>query len=203
MAFHIWLVYTAAAIGLSLAPGPNSLLALTHGAMHGRRKALFTLSGGSVGFAIIIALSMFGVAAILQASVGWLTLFKLAGGMYLVWLGIQVWRSPPIAIGNTHQADHVAGFSLFRRGFLAAVTNPKGILFFAAFLPQFVDPSRSTFDQFVIMAATFISIEFVVELTLAILAQRIARWLAKAGKTFNRTCGALFIAIGIVLPLRG
>ncbi len=203
MSFHIWLIYTAAAIGLSLAPGPNSLLALTHGALHGRRKALFTLSGGTVGFVMIIALSMFGVAAVLQASVGLLTVLKWTGGAYLVWLGIQVWRSPPIALDPTRQVTHVAGFSLFQRGFLAAATNPKGILFFAAFLPQFVDPARSTFDQFVIMATTFVSIEFAVELTLAILAHRIARWLAKAGKTFNRTCGAIFIAIGIVLPLRG
>src|SRR5205809_7991482 len=95
---HTWLLYTAAALGLSLSPGPNSLLALTHGALHGRRKALYTISGGAVGFTIVIALSMFGIGALLAASLVWLTVMKWVGGAYLVWLGIQVWRSPPLGI---------------------------------------------------------------------------------------------------------
>jgi threonine/homoserine/homoserine lactone efflux protein len=86
--------------------------------------------------------------------------------------------------------------------FLAAATNPKGILFFAAFLPQFVDPSRGVAAQFVVMATTFVVIEFITELVLATLAQRISRWLARIGRTFNRACGACFVAIGALLPLR-
>ena len=85
-----------AATGLSLSPGPNGLLALTHGALHGRRKALYTVAGGTLGFVAIIALSMFGIGALLQSSLVWLAVLKWAGGAYLVWLGIQVWRSPPI-----------------------------------------------------------------------------------------------------------
>src|SRR6478752_3742761 len=91
MEFHDWLLYLAASIGLSLSPGPNGLLALTHGALHGRRKALFTISGGVSGFVLVIALSMFGIGALLQASVVWLTVLKWLGGAYLVWLGIQPW----------------------------------------------------------------------------------------------------------------
>ena len=94
------------------------------------------------------------------------------------------------------------GTSLFRQGFLSAATNPKGILFFAAFLPQFVDPARSVLLQFAIMAATFIVIEFVTELLLASLAQRVTGWLARVGRTFNRVCGGLFVALGAMLPLR-
>src|ERR1700688_1607429 len=98
MDFNTWLVYLLAAIGLSLSPGPNGLLALTHGALHGRRKALYTIFGGAFGFICVVGLSMFGVGALLKTSVEWLTVMKWVGGAYLVWLGIQVWRSPPIGI---------------------------------------------------------------------------------------------------------
>lgn len=202
MALHVWLVYTVAALGLSLSPGPNSLLALTHGALHGRRKALYTLVGGSLGFLLIIALSMFGIGALLKASVVWLTVLKWIGGAYLVWLGIQVWRSPPIRVTHTAATTRVSGASLFRQGFLAAATNPKGILFFAAFLPQFVDPNRSVVTQFLLMSATFVVIEFVTEYLLASLAQQVTTWLSRVGRMFNRTCGAVFVGLGALLPLR-
>ena len=202
MDLHTWLLYFFAALGLSLSPGPNSLLALTHGALHGRRMALYTLCGGTVGFVIIIALSMFGIGALLQASVVWLTVLKWIGGAYLVWLGIQVWRSPPISVAQDGVPTQARPLSLFRQGFLAAVTNPKGILFFAAFLPQFIDPVRSIFIQFVVMAATFAVIEFVTEFVLATLAHRVTAWLSRVGRTFNRVCGGIFIAIGALLPAR-
>jgi len=197
-----WLLYFAAALGLSLSPGPNSLLALTHGALHGRRMALYTLSGGAVGFITIIALSMFGIGALLKASLVWLTVLKWVGGAYLVWLGIQVWRSPPITIAEQPTLTPAKSGSLFRQGFLSAATNPKGTLFFAAFLPQFIDPGRSLIVQFLVMASTFAVIEFVTEFVLASLAQRITGWLARVGRRFNRICGAIFIAIGALLPAR-
>ncbi|MCC6195432.1 MAG: LysE family transporter [Burkholderiales bacterium] len=203
MALQVWLVYFVAALGLSLSPGPNSLLALTHGALHGRRKTLYTLVGGSAGFLLIIALSMFGIGALLRTSLVWLTVLKWVGGAYLVWLGIQVWRSPPVRVEEPGAGMAVRGASLFRQGFLSAATNPKGILFFAAFLPQFIDPARSILAQFAIMASTFVAIEFVTEFVLATLAQRITRWLERAGRAFNRVCGGIFVAIGALLPLRG
>src|SRR6478752_2133613 len=125
-----WLIYLLAAIGLSLSPGPNGLLALTHGALHGRRKALYTVTGGCVGFVTIIALSMFGIGALLQASLAWLTVLKWVGGAYLVWLGIQIWRSPAIGVDIRGSVKPRAGWSLFRQGALSALTNPKALLFF-------------------------------------------------------------------------
>src|SRR5689334_9564804 len=188
MNLNIWLIYLLAAMGLSLSPGPNGLLALTHGALHGWRKALYTIFGGALGFIAIVALSMFGIGALLKA--------------YLVWLGIQVWRSPPIGIEVRGVAQPRAGWSLFRQGALSALTNPKGLLFFAAFLPQFIDPARSLLVQFVIMAGTFAVIEIATEAVIASMAHRISPWLRRAGQRFNRACGGVFMAIGIALPLR-
>ena len=202
MDLHTWLVYLAAAIGLSLSPGPNGLLALTHGALHGRHKALFTIFGGALGFVVVIALSMFGIGALLKASLVWLTVMKWVGGAYLVWLGIQVWRSPPVGIHVGGSAEPRPGWSLFQQGALSAVTNPKGLLFFAAFLPQFIDPARSLLVQFLIMAGTFAVIEIATEMFIATMAQRISPWLRRVGRRFNRACGGLFVAIGVALPLR-
>jgi threonine/homoserine/homoserine lactone efflux protein len=202
MELHVWLIYLVAALGLSLSPGPNGLLALTHGALHGRRKAVYTVVGGCVGFVTVIALSMFGIGALLKASLVWLSVLKWAGGAYLVWLGVQVWRSPPIGLQAQAPAAPAAGWSLFRQGALSALTNPKAILFFAAFLPQFIDPARSLVVQFLVMAGTFAAIEFATEMTIAGVANRISPWLARVGRRFNQACGGLFVAIGAVLPLR-
>lgn len=206
MNLDTWLIYLLAAAGLSLSPGPNGLLALTHGVLHGQRKTLFTIFGGTLGFVAVIALSMFGIGALLQTSLVWLTALKWLGGAYLVWLGIQVWRSPPVGVQLT-EGDRAgparSGGSLFRQGALSAVTNPKGILFFAAFLPQFIDPHRSLLLQFAIMAGTFALVEAVTELFIAGMAARISPWLRRVGKRFNQVCGGIFVAIGLALPLRG
>lgn len=202
MEFGTWLLYALAAVGLSLTPGPNGLLALTHGALYGTKKTLATILGGGVGFAAVIAMSMFGIGALLQASADLLVVLKWLGGAYLVFLGIQVWRSAPIGVESKSTTKHVSNLQRFQQGFLSAVTNPKGILFFVAFLPQFIDPAASLALQFVIMAVTFVVIEFFYELLVAGLADKIQPFLKRAGKNFNRFFGSVFMAIGVLLPLR-
>jgi threonine/homoserine/homoserine lactone efflux protein len=203
MDLNTWLIYLFAATGLSLSPGPNGLLALTHGALHGRRKALYTIFGGALGFIAVIALSMFGIGALLRASLTWLMIMKWVGGAYLVWLGLQVWRSAPIGLKVHDAPESRSGWSLFQQGALSALTNPKGIIFFAAFLPQFIDPARSLYIQFVVMAGTFAAIEIATELVIASMAHRISPWLKRVGRRFNHACGGIFVAIGVALPLRG
>lgn len=203
MAFDTWLLYLLTSIGLSLSPGPNGLLALTHGALHGQRRTLWTIAGGALGFTTVIALSLFGIGALLRASLGALTVMQWLGGAYLVWLGVQVWRSPPIALNLAAAAPAVSGGTLFRQGLLSALTNPKALLFFAAFLPQFIDPARPLALQFVLMAGTFAATEIATELVIAGAAHRIRPWLQRSGRRFNRACGAIFVAIGAALPLRG
>jgi len=201
MALHTWLLYLVAAVGLSLTPGPNSLLVLTHGALHGHRKTLFTVSGGSLGFVALIALSMLGIGAVLKASADALMVLKLLGGAYLVWLGIQLWRAPAIHLRADASRADPRGAELFRQGLLTAVSNPKALLFYGAFLPQFIDPSRDLLIQFIVMASNFVAIEFVVEYLLALLAHRISPMLERVGKRFNRACGGMFVAMGMALPM--
>ena len=203
MELGTWLLYAAAALGLSLTPGPNGLLALTHGALYGLKKTTFTIAGGALGFVLVIALSLFGIGALLAASAQLLIVLKWVGGAYLIWLGIQVWRSP--AIGSTPKAtgSFVTRAAVFRQGLLAAVTNPKGILFFVAFLPQFLVTDSPLLIQFAIMTVTFVGIEIVTETVIALGSEKIQPFLAQFGTRVNQTFGAVFIAIGIALPLRG
>ena len=202
MAIESWIIYCLAALGLSLTPGPNGLLALTHGALYGARRTLATILGGSLGFALVIGLSMFGLGAFLVAAPDLIIWLKLAGGLYLIWLGIQVWRAPAMRAAKVQEPTSLTGAALFRQGLLAAISNPKGILFFVAFLPQFVVPERSLLIQFVIMAMTFVLIEFGYEFMVASFADRLQPILAKTGKKFNRFFGGIFIVIGVLLPLR-
>jgi homoserine/homoserine lactone efflux protein len=201
MELGTWLLYSLAAVGLSLTPGPNGLLALTHGALYGTKRTIATILGGSLGFGLVIAASLFGIGAILAANSNLLTTLKWVGGAYLIFLGVQIWRSEPI--GNaTPKKSSGSARNLFSQGLLSAISNPKGILFFVAFLPQFVDPNRSLWIQFLVMAGTFLVIEFIYEIAVASFASKVQPFLKRAGKNFNRFFGGVFAVLGILLPLR-
>lgn len=202
MQFETWLLFLATAIGISLTPGPNGLLALTHGAIHGNKKTLWTIFGGVFGLTVIIALCMFGIGALVKSSIVWLTVLKVVGGAYLIWLGIKLWRSPPITVSADMAPTETRGLRLFRTGFFTAATNPKGLLFFSALLPQFIDPHRSMVVQFLAIGLTYAVVEFAVEYLYAATAHRIRPWLARVGRRFNQVCGGIFVAVGAALPLR-
>jgi len=203
MLFNTWLLFLATSAGMSLVPGPNSLLVLTHGAMHGTRKALVTITGGLIGFVMLIGLCMFGIGALLQTSEKWLFVLRVVGGLYLAFLGFKLWRSPPI----TDEAGPlliVANLpQMFRQGFFSAATNPKALLFFTAVIPQFIAPDRGLVLQFIAIALTYAFTEFWAEYACAAAAHRIRPWLTRAGKRFNRVCGGVFMAVGAAMQIRG
>lgn len=173
MTFETWLLFLLTSTGIALTPGPNGLLALTHGALHGNRRALWTICGGVAGLVAVMGLCMFGIGALVQRSALWLTGLKLVGGAYLVWLGIRLWLSPPIVLDAPVAGLPVRGWGLFRAGFLTAATNPKGLLFFSALLPQFLSADRSLAGQFLVMGATYAVVEFAVEYLYAAAAHRV------------------------------
>jgi threonine/homoserine/homoserine lactone efflux protein len=202
MSLELWIIYLVAAIGLSLTPGPNGLLALTHGARFGFRPSIATVLGGALGFLVLIAVSLAGLGALLTASELAFTIAKWCGAAYLAWLGVQLWRAPAATV-----APPAAGAALgetrpvrlFREGFLVAVSNPKALIFFAAFLPQFMVAGMPFLLQLALLGGTFVIIEIVYELMLAGLAHRIAPWLTRHGRVFNRITGGTFVAIGAAL----
>lgn len=202
MSIELWLLYLVASVGLSLTPGPNGLLALTHGACFGLRRSVGTVLGGAAGFLLLIAASLAGLGALLAASEQAFTVAKWIGAAYLVYLGIKVWRSPAaiVAVGpGAADAGGARPSDLFRQGFLVAVSNPKALVFFAAFLPQFIVPGLPFWMQLAVLGGTFVVVEILYELMLAGLAQRIAPWLTRHGRLFNRIAGGTFVGMGVVL----
>lgn len=202
MTLDLWLVYVLAATGLTLTPGPNGLLSLTHGVRFGLARTVFTVLGGVIGFLVLIAASLAGLGALLATSELAFTVAKWIGAAYLVYLGIRLWRAPPpqVRLPTEEKYGREDGVvRLFTQGFLVAVSNPKALIFFAAFLPQFMVPGLSYGVQLVVLGGTFAVVEFVYELVLAGMAQRIAPWLGRHGRWFNRITGTSFIGIGGLL----
>ena len=142
------------------------------------------------------------MGALLAASEQAFTIAKWLGAAYLVYLGVRIWRSPAptFAAGVPGGADpDMTPGRMFTQGFLVAVSNPKALIFFAAFLPQFMVPGTSFALQFLVFGGTFVGVEIAYELMLAGLAQRIAPWLTRHGRWFNRIAGGTFVGIGAAL----
>jgi len=123
-------------------------------------------------------------------------ILKAIGTAAIIWLGINLWRSEPGDLSNSSQ------WSLFRQGLLSAISNPKALLLFTAFITPFIDPHQNLLLQTVSMALTYSVVEFAVEFGVASAANRVRPWLARAGRRFNRVCGGFFVAFGALLPIR-
>lgn len=204
MTLDNWLLYLAAVTVLALTPGPNGLLALTHGARFGARSSCWTILGGAAGFMLLMLVSLLGLGSLLLTSATAFALLKLFGAGYLVYLGVRQWRAPPLQlVGTTTARCRMSARRRAAEGFTVAIANPKVILFFMAFLPQFIDSHAPLAGQFFILATTFALVEVVVELLLAMSAARILGWFShrRGMQLFNRATGALFISAGGLLAL--
>jgi threonine/homoserine/homoserine lactone efflux protein len=209
MDLQLWLVYLAAAVGLSLTPGPNGLLVLTHGMRFGWRRTLPTALGGVTGFMALVAASIAGLGALLATSERAFEIVKWIGAAYLVYLGIRTWRAPPPLVRQpgdggavaVHKEERRSRGGRFTEGLMVALSNPKALVFFAAFLPQFMQPGTPLWLQFVILGGTFGVVELAYELVVASAAQQVAPWLGRHGRWFNGITGATFVAIGGLLAL--
>lgn len=204
MDFSVWFYFAIACFGLALTPGPNAILVMTNSVRFGPSATVYTVAGGILSFVVLMVISMFGINALLTTWPSMLEYIKLAGGIYLIWLGIKQWRQRTIDIQQSSgQKNGISRMSLFAQGSASALSNPKVFLFFGAFLTQFINPQKEMMNQFVIMAATFAFAEFIVEMTINITAGRFRAYLASHSQIFCLFCGALFIIIGAIILSAG
>lgn len=203
MSLELWLVFLLASVALSLTPGPNALLCLDHGARYGLGRAVFTALGSCLAMVAMVGATLLGLGALMLASETVFTAIKWAGAAYLCYLGVQLWRQPGFSASPLPGAARhmITRRSAFTKGALVMLSNPKTILFFTTFLPQFLTPSAPLLGQFAILAATLGLVEFAVELILAATAGRCATWLSRHGRAFNRITGSAFIGIGAMVAL--
>ncbi len=212
MDFNVWLAFFAASWVIAISPGSGAVLSMSHGLAYGVRHTGATIAGLQLGLSVILLIAGVGVGALLLASAAAFIVVKVLGACYLIWLGVKQWRSPVDAAPSKRGAEGgVAGArtglpTVRERmliGFMTNVTNPKGIVFMVAVLPQFIDPSRPLWLQLLILLATSISVDLVVMHGYAFLASRAQRWLAtaKARRAQNRVFGGVLVAMGASLLL--
>lgn len=151
---ELWIAFALAAAAVIAIPGPTTLMVLGHTASNGWRMGALSLIGVTLGDICAITLSVLGFSALLATSATAFTAMKWLGAAYLVWLGIQLWRAPPMEMTPTAEKP-VSARSAILQTFIVTLLNPKGILFFAAFLPQFIDPARPLWPQVLVLMLTF------------------------------------------------
>jgi homoserine/homoserine lactone efflux protein len=207
MDFHVWLAYFVAAWAIALSPGSGAVLSMSHGLAYGVRQTTATIMGLQLGLAVVLLVAGAGVGAVLLASATAFWVVKLLGAAYLIWLGWRQWRAP---VANTASGAELpvqeTGLSVGQRvlrGFLTNVTNPKGIVFMVAVLPQFITPSRPLWMQLLVLLATTVAVDLIVMHGYAWLAARLQRLLqgARAQLLQNRVFGGVLMAMGASLVL--
>ncbi|MGO4704566.1 LysE family translocator [Microvirga sp. 2MCAF38] len=198
MTIETWLAFTAASAILLVIPGPTILLVVSYALGQGWRTALPMAVGVALGDFTAMSFSLLGLGALLATSATVFTLLKWVGAAYLIWLGIKLWRA-----GGTLDAkprtDAASSFKLLGHAWLVTALNPKGITFFVAFLPQFIDPKADLFPQIGIFAATFLTLAFANAFTYALIASR-ARGVMRNPRAIgavNKVGGGLLIGAGV------
>lgn len=193
-------LFIPACFALNMAPGPNNLLSVSNATRYGYRQSCLAGSGRLLAFAAMIALAAAGLAVVLQTSELLFHAIKILGAGYLLYLAWQLWRANP---GNelAGEPPRVGLWALARQEFLVAAGNPKAILIFTAFLPQFVDPTQAMGPQFLILGALFLGLEWIAISAYAYMGLHMRRWFAepRGKRLFNRGCAVLLAGAASVL----
>lgn len=198
MTIETWLAFAAASAVLLVIPGPTILLVVSYALGQGWRTALPMAIGVALGDFTAMTLSLLGLGALLATSATVFTILKWVGAAYLVWLGIKLWRAGG-GLDARPRTDAASALKMLSHAWLVTALNPKGITFFVAFLPQFIDPKAHLAPQIGIFATTFLVLAFANAFTYALIASR-ARNAVRNSRTMgivNKVGGSLLIGAGI------
>src|SRR6202790_1323506 len=201
MSLQLYFAFVAACIALPLWPGAVVMLMIAHGPRYGTPAALTNILGVQAGLAIVIGVVAIGLASLMAAIGYWFAWVRFAGAAYLVWLGIKLIRSPVEAVNADAPPPPPRG-GVFLQGFLVLLSNPKVLVFFGAFIPQFMDMSRDHFSQVALLGVTFMITGAITDSIYAVLAGR-ARLFFSARRTrlLSRISGGFMIGGGVWLAL--
>lgn len=185
-------------------PGPTVLLALTNGSRYGIGRSVYGMAGAVLSDFVLIGAVSVGLGALLAASEFWFSTVKWVGVAYLAFLGVMLLRSRGALDQSLQAAETGSGAprAIFLKSFLVAVTNPKGYLFFSAFLPQFISPSEPQAVQYAMLAVVFAATDFAVMFGYAALGSQAVRLLKRSGALWlDRICGGALLALAGSLAL--
>jgi homoserine/homoserine lactone efflux protein len=201
MDLSVWIPYFITTIVLSLSPGPGVFSSISSGLHHGFRLGLWNGVGMQVANMILVAVVSLGLGALLLASETLFTGVKWLGVAYLIYLGVVTWRSPTRGFEEDRDDHARTAREVFMRGFFVNLTNPKGIIFFAAILPQFIDVAKPQLPQYTVLAATTFTVDLGVMMGYTALAAKVLRVMKDPAhlRWVNRGLGGAFVAAGVAL----
>ncbi|MCI1695573.1 LysE family translocator [Aneurinibacillus aneurinilyticus] len=201
MSLQTLLLFIPACFALNMAFGPNNLLSLMNGARHGTNAAIVASVGRLFAFVIMIVIAAVGLGALLMTSEVLFSVVKWLGAVYLVWIGLKVFltKSPAQSVSTTFDSDYSL-FDLMRKEFIVASGNPKAILIFTAFFPQFIEPNAYA-QSFMIMGIIYLILEAAAVAIYALVGARLGAYVksANAFRWINRLSGSLMITFGVLL----
>jgi len=202
MSLQVYLAFVAACIALALLPGPVVTLLIANGLRHGTRAALINIAGVQTGLMIMIGVVAIGLTSLMATMGYWFDWIRLAGAAYLVWLGIKLIRVPVEGIGGEEAPPPPPRGGFFLQGFLVLISNPKLLIFFGAFLPQFMDMGRDHVSQATLLGVTFMVIAAVTDGIYALLAGRARKFFSsRRARLVSRISGGFMIGGGVWLAL--
>lgn len=199
MSIELWLAFVAASAVLLVIPGPTILTVISYSMTHGRRANVPLVTAVALGDSTALVVSLLGLGAVLATSALWFTVVKWVGGLYLLYLGIKLLRAGISAAELTAPAAPGSRWRLFANTYLVTALNPKGIVFFVAFLPQFIDAGSSATQQLWLLAITFVAMATLNASLYAVFAASARRQLvsARAQRRFNFAGGSLLSVAGV------
>ncbi|MGV3512345.1 MAG: LysE family translocator [Novosphingobium sp.] len=205
MAFQTWWLFAATVFFISGSPGPNMLHVMSRSVELGLRRTLFAMAGCFLAVVSLLTASALGLTAVLTAMPGAFMVLRVFGAGYLMWLAYKAWtaRAASVDLARANGEPKLSAASIFRTAFGVGISNPKALLFAAAFLPQFIDASQPELPQFALMVMTFGVIEISWFFVYALGGRTIARALTRPSMQtlFNRVTGGIFAAFGIGMLL--
>jgi threonine/homoserine/homoserine lactone efflux protein len=198
MHLDTWLAFVATSAVLLVIPGPTILTVISYSLAQGRSASVPLIIAVALGDSTALALSLLGLGTVLATSAFWFTVIKIAGGLYLLYLGVKMLMAGVTPLSPT-AAPRTSRWKLFANTYAVTATNPKGIVFYVAFLPQFVDTANNAHAQLWIMAATFVALAILNATLYTFFASSAARLLAsaRAQRWFNFGGGSLLCGAGI------
>jgi len=202
MSVETWLAFAATSAVMLAIPGPTILLVISYALGHGRRTALATVTGVTLGDFTAMTASLAGLGALLATSAFLFTILKLIGAAYLMFLGIKLWRAPIVTgpMGDNDNLPQERSLKIFMHAYVVTALNPKSIVFFIAFVPQFLDLGKPFLPQTLILEATFLCLAALNAFLYGLLAGAARGYIRKASvqRVVNKTGGTLLIAAGAV-----
>ncbi|HQT40385.1 MAG TPA: LysE family translocator [Acidocella sp.] len=199
MSLHLYAAFVAAVVILMLIPGPNVALITSNSIAHGMRHGFVTVAGTASAMVVQLAVTGLGLEAVLGVASLWLGWLRWLGVLYLIYLGVKLWRTPPVALGASVPPKSAP--ATFGRAFVVSLTNPKTLFFYSAFFPQFIVPGSAMAAQIALLSVSFMVVALVIDSIWVVSAHRARVFLSRQGRWQNRISGGLLMGAGLGLAI--